>query len=174
MVVSKPKINELISKYNYSKRSKKFDKNGYIVIHWVGAVSSAKSNAQYFYGGDRQASAHYFVDDSSIWKSVKTDNHAAWHCGGGLQGSKGHALYSICKNDNSIGIEMCCKKDSKGNLYISEETIARTGKLVKWLMYHYKVPASHVIRHFDVTGKACPGTATTDAKWKALKNKLVK
>ena len=36
----------------------------YLVIHYVGAVSSAKNNCEYFYSTYRGASAHYFVDDS--------------------------------------------------------------------------------------------------------------
>jgi peptidoglycan hydrolase-like protein with peptidoglycan-binding domain len=44
-------------------------------------------------------------------------------------------------------------------------------------MKEYNIPASNVIRHFDVTGKACPaywcGNAAKDAKWKSeLWNKL--
>ena len=43
----------------------------YIVVHYVGAQSStALNNCKYFAGGDRQASAHYFVDDTSIWQWI--------------------------------------------------------------------------------------------------------
>lgn len=174
MAVKKPIIKQNISEYNYSRRSKKMGPHGYITIHWVGAASKAKNNAAYFAGGDRQASAHYFVDDDEIWKSVRTDWNASWHCGGGLQGSKGATFHGICKNDNSIGIEMCCSKDKTGKLYISDKTIARTARLVKWLMSYYGIPESHVIRHFDVTGKQCPGGYTSSAKWSSLKHKLVK
>ena len=61
------KINKKISRYNQSSR------NGasirYIVIHYVGAISSAKNNCIYFCGGDRDASAHFFVD-SEIWQCI--------------------------------------------------------------------------------------------------------
>ena len=67
---------------------------------------------------------------------------------------------------------MCCKKDSKGNLYITDKTIERTASLVKWIQASYNIPDSHVIRHFDVTGKLCPGGYTAAAKWKTLKAKL--
>lgn len=174
MAAKKPTIKKNISKYNYSRRSKKMGPHGYIVIHWVGAVSSAKNNAAYFAGGDRQASAHYFVDDNEIWKSVMTDWNAAWHCGGGLQSNAGHALYGMCRNDNSIGIEMCCARGKDGKMYITDKTIARTAKLVKWLMDYYGIPKSHVIRHFDVTGKDCPHGYTDGVAWMKLKEKLVK
>lgn len=168
--MSKPKINQMITAYNYSKRPKPFDKNGYIVIHWVGGVSTAKNNAQYFNGGNRNASAHFFVDDKSIWQIIKTKNYYAWHCGDGHGGTKG----KVCYNYNSIGIEMCCKKDSKGNLYITDKTIERTALLVKWLMEYYNVPASHVIRHYDVSQKHCPAPYVDATKWKELKAKLTK
>lgn len=173
-MATKPTIKKNISAYNHHRRAKAMDKNGYIVIHWVGAVSSAKNNAAYFAGGDRQASAHFFVDDAEIWQSVKTKYYAAWHCGGGLQSNAGHKYYGICRNDNSIGIEMCCKRDSKGKMYVSDKTIKRTAKLVKWLMDYYHIPKGHVIRHFDVTGKSCPGGYITDAAWKKLKEALTK
>lgn len=170
--MKKPKIKVLITKINKTKRSTPMSKNGYIVVHWVGAVSSARNNAMYFYDKDRQASANYFVDDNEIWQVVHTKNWAAWHCGGKKVSTKGGKYYGKCKNDNSIGIEMCCKKDKNGKLYISDKTIARTATLVKWLMQYYNIPESHVIRHFDVTGKACPGGYTTAAKWNKLKAKL--
>ena len=56
--MKKPKINVLITKINKTKRSTPMSKNGYIVVHFVGAVSSAKNNAMFFYDKDRQASAH--------------------------------------------------------------------------------------------------------------------
>lgn len=58
------KINKKISKYNQSGRNG--NKVSFIVIHYVGAVSSAKNNCIYFCNGNRNASAHFFVD-SEIW-----------------------------------------------------------------------------------------------------------
>lgn len=145
------KINTKISRYNNSSRNGAGTK--YIVIHWVGAVSTAKNNADYFNGGDRQASAHFFVDDKEIWQSVSV-GRASWHCGGGRQSNKGGTYLGKCTNSNSIGIEMCCKKKD-GKLYITDKTIANTGELVRYLMKKYNIPQSRVIRHFDVNGKYC-------------------
>lgn len=52
----------------------------YIVVHDVGAVSSAKNNAMYFKSQYRGASAHYFVDNDSIYQVVD-DKDGAWHVG---------------------------------------------------------------------------------------------
>lgn len=164
------KINKLISKYNSSSRNGNTIK--YIVIHYVGSVSSAYNNAKYFSNGDRQASAHFFVGyDGEIWQSVE-ESRAAWHCGGGLQGSGGHAWHGKCKNVNSIGIEMCVKK-SGSKWYFEDATVNATVELTKHLMKKYNVPAGNVIRHYDVTGKICPApyvnnnTSHTWAKFKS-------
>ena len=169
-MATKPKINQKISKVNrtvYSDRNIK-----YLVIHYVGAVSTAKNNATFFYSTWRGASAHYFVDDTSIWQAV-LDKNAAWQCGGGSQGSGGKKYFGKCNNSNSIGIEMCCKRDKNGKLYISDKTIARTAQLVQYLQDKYNIPDSHVIRHYDVTGKNCPAPYVNEAKWKTLKATLI-
>ncbi len=144
----------------------------YIVIHYVGAVSTAVNNAKYFKSVNRRASAHYFVDDNSICQCVE-DKDAAWHCGGGLQGLFGHKYYKKCLNSNSIGVEMCCYKNSKGKLDISDKTIANTIELVKSLMKKYNISSNNVIRHYDVTGKKCPAPFVSDSKkWNNFKSKL--
>lgn len=51
----------------------------YIVIHYVGATSSAKANSNYFKYIYRGASAHYFVDDNSIYQVVR-EKDISWHC----------------------------------------------------------------------------------------------
>ena len=164
------KINKLITKINRTKANRKTFK--FIVVHWVGAVSSAKANCQFFYSKYRGASAHLFVDDTSIWQCVELKD-IAWHCGGGLQGPKGHKYHKICTNSNSIGIEMCCY-NKNGKLDISDKTINNTIALVKELMKKYNIPADRVIRHFDVTGKNCPGVMVSNEKrWKEFKAKLV-
>ena len=169
------KINKMISRYNQSSRYG--NKVKYIVIHYVGAISSARNNCLYFKGGDRQASAHYFVD-SAIWQCVP-ERKAAWHCGGGLQdtgsamvgGNRGATLHGICTNSNSIGIELCCcRKD--GKIVPTEEAIKTAAPLVKHLMKKYSVPASRVVRHFDVTGKCCPNGYISKSAWAGLRSRL--
>ena len=170
------KINKKISKYNhYDMNNRKIK---YIVIHWVGEASSAKNNADYFYSADRSASAHYFVDDKEIWQSV-LDKNAAWAVGGGpLDQASPYAKYgkkyfNKCTNSNSISIEMCCKKNSQGKLYITDETIDLTAELVQMLQKKYSISDKNVIRHFDVNGKLCPGTHIEELKWEKLHSKLV-
>lgn len=73
-------IKKKITPYNRTVMTNK--NNKYIVIHYVGAVSSAKANAIYFQQklvGNKKASAHYFVDEKDIYQVVE-EKDAAWHC----------------------------------------------------------------------------------------------
>lgn len=141
-------FNRLITKVNRKVRTDK--KNEYIVIHYVGAVSSAYNNAKYFEKEYRGASAHYFVDENSIWQVVE-DKDDAWHVGT----NKGYK--NGARNWNSIGIEMCCKKDEKGNFYFEEQTVKNTIELTRYLAKKYGIDTKyHIARHFDCTGKLCP------------------
>lgn len=162
-------IQQKLTPYNYTPMSNK--NNMYIVIHYVGAVSTAKNNVDYYEREKLQASAHYFVDETSIWQSVK-DSDRAWHCGGGLQGSNGHSLYGICSNSNSIGIEMCCKKTASGVWYFEDKTVANTVELVKYLMKKHNIPIERVVRHYDVTGKNCPAPYVNETEWAKFKAKI--
>jgi len=141
------KINKRLTKVNYRKAYNK--KNKYIVIHYVGGEGGAEANCRYFEKVYRGASAHYFVGhEGEIWQCVE-DKNTAWHCGG-------KKYYSRCRNTNSIGVEMCCRKDSNGNWYFEDATVTSTIGLVKELMKKYKIPVENVIRHYDVTRKTCP------------------
>ena len=150
-------ITRMISKYNH------YETNvvKYIIIHYTGNnTDSAKNNAIYFNSGNRNASAHYFVDDVSIYQVVE-DNKGAWHIGN----SK-----TAPNNKNSLGIEMCCK-----NGVVTEKTEENTLQLVKFLMKKYNIPISNVRTHAEVTnyGKICPNwSANNWQRWKVFKNKL--
>lgn len=148
-------IIKMISKFNFNPGTIDRLKDGYIVIHYTGALGSAKQSCQYFAGGDRQASAHFFVDyNGDVYQSVEEKN-VAWHCGATSY------KHPKCRNANSIGIELCCK--TKGNTsiadanwYFEDATVTSAIALTKELMVKYNIPADHVIRHYDVTGKTCP------------------
>lgn len=150
-------ITRMISKYNH------YETNvvKYIIIHYTGNnTDSAKNNAIYFNGGNRNASAHYFVDDVSIYQVVE-DNKGAWHIGN----SK-----TAPNNKNSLGIEMCCK-----NGVVTEKTEENALQLVKYLMKKYNVPVANVRTHAEVTNyeKTCPNWSVNNwQRWKNFKNKL--
>lgn len=120
----------------------------YIVIHYTGNDgSTAWQNAHYFHESKVEASAHYFIDNDSIFASVPEDD-TAWSVGV----KYGNAPYwGICKNNNSINIELC----TFGGV-IQEQTVNNAVELTKHLMNKYGIPLDNVIRHYDVCAKDCP------------------
>lgn len=143
----------------------------WLVIHYTANQGdTAKNNADYFAREGVGVSANYFVDESEIWQSVK-DTDTAQHCGGKRQSNQGGAQYGICKNSNSIGIEICMN-DKQGK--VRHGSIKTAAELVRYLMQRYSVPLDHVIRHHDVTGKHCPGSMVDDPElWESFKKSLV-
>lgn len=130
-------------------RTKGVNTKKYIVIHYTGnREDTSRANCNYFKSVNRGASAHYFVDKTSIYQCVE-DNDAAWAVG--VNYGKNN-LFNTVKNRNSISIEMC----SNGGK-IANETYKNTVELTRYLMKKYGIPASHVVRHWDVCSKACPG-----------------
>lgn len=136
----------------------------YLAIHYVGAVSTAKNNCSYFYSTYRGASAHYFVDDTSIWQCV-LDKDIAWHVGA-------NTYYNGARNSNSIGIEMCCYMNN-GKLDMSDAVINNTLELAAYICKKYNITIDRVVRHYDVTHKRCPAPFVDDsARWEDFKNRL--
>ena len=152
---------------NYTKGRKQAVQ--YIVVHYTANNGDrAESNGKYFQQPNRNASAHYFVDENDVVQSVK-DSDTAWHCG-----AKSYK-HDKCRNDNSIGVEMCSEKDSSGLYYINEATQKKALEVVKWLMEKYGVPLENVLRHYDVTGKLCPEPfVRNQVQWQDFKEKLSK
>ena len=62
------------------------------------------------------------------------------------------------------------KADNSRDWYFEDATVKATIELTKALMQKYSLPANHVIRHYDVTGKNCPNPYVMDEKkWKQFK-----
>ena len=143
-----PMKSQLAHRSNYGgKRTAKIE---WIVMHYTANDGdSDESNGRYFQRPlNPVASAHYFVDDDSITRSVP-DDFVAYHCGAYQY------KHPSCRNANSIGIEMCdAKRD--GKVMATEKTIQNAAELVYQLCKQYKIPYDHIIRHYDVTGKLCP------------------
>lgn len=166
------KLKKLISnRRNYgSKRNTSLIK--YLVYHYTANDGDTdEANAKYFHNNVVKASAHRFVDDDSVTISVP-DNYVAWHCGGGLQGSKGHTYYKKCTNTNSIGIEMCDTKRN-GKYEVTPKTRSNAIALGKELVKKYGIKKENVIRHYDVTGKNCPAYFVKDEEaWIKFRNEI--
>lgn len=134
----------------------------YIVVHYTANTGdTAQNNLDYFARTKTGTSAHYFVDENEVCQSVQ-DTDVAWHCG-----SK-NPRHPYCRNANSIGIEMC---NSVGG--VPEAVRDRTAAFVRQKMKEYGIDSSHVLRHYDVTGKRCPAPwVDAPGEWEKFKTML--
>lgn len=142
----------------------------YIVSHYTGNTKDAAvSNAKYFANTICKTSSHFFVDDDSIYQSVKL-NCTAYHCGANTY------YHPDCRNANSIGVEMCC---TAGNYKISEKTKKNAAHLHAYLCKMLGITAvevdTYVLRHYDVTHKLCPAqmAGSDNSEWAKFK-KMIK
>ena len=145
----------------------------YIAIHYTAGTTSKKGSARntanwFANPKNTNGSADYIVDDGEVVRyNPNPKTRYTWAVGDKFKASKGGGKwYGKCTNRNSISVEICSSlaegypypqnPNSKG-WYFTDEVIANAVELVKELMRIYNVPASNVIRHYDVTGKICPG-----------------
>lgn len=125
------------------------DGRKFIVLHYTAnRTDTAAANANYFRTVNRGASAHYFVDRTSIYQVV-ADANTAWAVGKNY-GIKN--LFGFCTNANSLSIEMCSNDGE-----IAPETVQNAVDLTLMLMEKYDIPVERVVRHYDVCTKPCPG-----------------
>lgn len=153
-------ITKKLIRFNYSSGND----IKYIVAHDTANTdrgADAETHYRYFNGGDRQSSAHYFIDDKKIVQLVE-DFNASWHCG------DGSGRYGIT-NHNSIGVEICVNSDCD-----YDKAVSNTVDLVKFLMGKYNVSIDRVIRHYDASRKICPRSMSSNnwEKWWSFKNRL--
>ena len=147
----------------------------YLVYHYTGNDGDrAANNAKYFQNNIVKASAHYFVDDTTVWRSVP-DLKVAWSVGGSkytnADKTGGGTMYGVISNTNSLSIEMC-DTIRNGVYQASEATLSNAAALGRALMEKYGIPIENVYRHFDVTGKHCPSYLVNAQKWAEFKKRL--
>lgn len=162
---------DIVAKYGYQNIVTRQGSIKYIVIHYTAGATSKKgtalANAVYYGERFRGASADFFVDDETIVQyNGNPQRQNTWAVGDNKKASKaGGRLNGICKNANSISIEMCSYNDTgkataypnDGHWHITQKVYDKTVQLTRWLMEEYGIDADHVVRHYDVTGKLCPG-----------------
>ncbi len=149
----------------------------FLVIHYTGSLGTAENCCRYFQSAYRSASAHYFVGyEGEVWRCVQ-DKDIAWHCG-----TTGTYRHPVCRNDNSIGIELCVRNPNgsvnsvakDAGWYFEPETVKAAVRLVKMLMKQYQIPVENVIRHYDVTGKVCPQPYVVEPQaWEEFRKQVV-
>lgn len=139
-----------------------------IVVHYTGGRGlaggeTAEANGRYFSGGNRGASAHWFVDGGGEVVASVPESDTAWHAG------------NFNFNRMSIGIEVV----SDGSDF-TEAEIRDLRELVQDIRRRWAIPAENVMRHYDCydfaqrwgvggswvdPNKACPLPYVDHAKW---------
>lgn len=175
----------------------------YLAIHYTAGSSSAPGRARAIKHvfEQRQASADFAVDDSEIVQFNRDPrNYFCWAVGDRKDYSTdGGRLYGVATNRNTISIEICStlakgasvEKANHDGWSYTEAAIENAVKLANILMAKYDIPIERVVRHYDISGKLCPGIvgwnngrlytmdgkATTlknnSAKWEAFKKRLL-
>lgn len=164
--------------------------HSYIVIHYTAGTRStagvARNNADYFARTTTKASADFITDDKEIIQyNPDLNNRYCWAVGGSKYYNKGGSLYGKAKNQNCISIEICSTNKTgritntnDNNWYFTDAAVDNAVELTKYLMKKYGIKADHVIRHYDVNGKLCPGIkgwnadSGDESKWKAFKKRI--
>lgn len=159
---------------NYNKNPRKFDTIKYLVVHYTGNVNdTARNNCVYYSQNLRGASAHFYVDDTSVWQSVFT-NYAAYAVGLGSMKKPyipNPPMYKKITNSNSISVEICGSKTSSEG---SDRCKTLAAMLCAELLHEYNIPPANIYRHYDVTGKSCPAWAVQDPlKWLDFKRSVL-
>lgn len=144
----------------------------YLVLHYTGNDGdTALSNGRYFQDNVVKSSAHYFVDDTMVCRSVP-ELRTAWAVGGkkwaDCAATGGGALYGEVTNVNSISVELCDTR-TDGVYGASDETLENAIDLCRGIMTRYEIPIERVVRHFDVTGKHCPSYMMDENIWNTFK-----
>jgi len=153
------KIIEKQLAYNKSPRKVK---PTYIVIHDTGNKNKgadAKNHFDYFNGGNRGASADFFVDDKQIIRANDFRFYYTWHCG------DGKGKYGIT-NENSIGIEICVNSDGDYKKAVENAIL-----LTRQLMADLGISIKNVVRHYDASRKNCPASMN-DKAWADFKERV--
>lgn len=141
------------NKGNFTESNRKSSDIDTLVIHYTGNDGdTAENNGNYFKNNVVETSAHYFVDDTTVVRSV-ADKNIAWHAGD----------WDI--NCRSIGIEI-----AGSTTECTGKTLENVILLTQRLMKKYNIKKDKVIRHYDANGKICPGfwcgSAAKDKLWR--------
>lgn len=117
--------------------------NGIVIHYTANPGTTAEQNRNYFQGlkdsGETYASSHFVIGiEGEIVQCIPCNEIA---------------YASNDRNSDTIAIE-CCIPDESGRF--TDATYQSLVHLTTWLMGRYDLVPEDVIRHYDVTGKACP------------------
>lgn len=143
----------------------------YLAIHFNAGSSSKPGKAQNEYNTfvARSASADFTVDDRDMVQfNPDIRNCCCWSVGDAkYKYSSGGSLHGKATNKNTISIEICstCSPATREALNsanhsgwsFTEAALDNAVTLAKMIMKRYDIPIERVVRHYDISGKLCPG-----------------
>ena len=166
----------------------------YLIIHYTAGGNSkpgmGRQTCYMWRDSDREASADFVVDDGGQYQyNPDPTRYYCFAVGAKKVDSRngGGVMWKKAYNNNCISIEICsslkkgytAKDPDHAGWYFTDAVLAQARDLAKKLMKKYNISINNVYRHFDVTGKSCPGiigwTERTDAaatEWKKFKKSL--
>ena len=154
---------ELLSVNEYSRPGTELSQVNGIVVHYTANPgSTAQNNRDYFEGlkdsHETSVSSHFVVGlEGEIIQCVPT-----WEM----------AYASNSRNVDTVSIE-CCHPDETGKF--NRKTYRSVVELTAWLCQKFGLTEEDVIRHYDVTGKACPlYYVEYEKKWEEFKKDVKK
>ena len=163
----------------------------FIAIHYVASATSKKGTALnvaawFANPQNRNGSADWIVDDVYMVCYNNDPNRYCWAVGDDSRRySHGGRLYGLARNRNTISIEICNgsrsgkveSANSESN-YFSDAAVQNALELAAYLMKKHGIPIENVVRHYDISGKYCPGiigwnaNSGSDAEWIKFKARL--
>lgn len=163
----------------------------FLAIHYVASVQSTKGTAlnvaAWFKNPqNHNGSADWIVDDELTVCYNDDPNRYCWAVGDDSRRySKGGRLYGIAKNRNTVSIEICngsrsgkVESANSASNYFTDAAVQNALNLAAYLMEKYNIPIENVVRHYDISGKFCPGVigwnanSGSDAEWRKFKERL--
>lgn len=153
---------ELLDINEYSRPGTALEQVNGIVVHYTANPgTTAEQNRSYFENlkdtGETYASSHFVIGIQGEIIQCIPCNEISYA--------------SNERNADTISIE-CCIPDETGKF--SEATYQSLVELTTWLMGRYELTTEDVIRHYDVTGKACPKYYVEyESAWDAFKQDLL-
>lgn len=131
---------QLIDVDGHSRRGEKLTGLNDVVIHYVGNPgTSARANRNWYANPESQVSSHFLVGlDGEIIQCVPLDEKSS---------------ASNWRNGDTISVEVC-HPDETGKF--NDASYDALVALTAWILDASGLDETHVIRHYDITGKDCP------------------
>lgn len=152
---------QLLTVNEYSRPGSVLERVKGVVVHYTANPgTTAQQNRDYFEGlgqsGETYASSHFVIGiEGELIQCIPCQEIA---------------YASNDRNEDTIAIE-CCISDETGKF--SEATYNTLIHLAAWLMGRYDLEIDDIIRHYDITQKACPKYYVEyPSKWEELKKDI--